>query len=143
MSSADEDVQKLVNAIVGFAYKLLVEQGEFYPFAGAMKPDGEIVGVAGHNGDDLPSSTEVIELLKEGLREGASEGAYIATVIVYDVQLSVTDEDEMPDAVVAAIDHRDGYSQMVFFPYELHDGQMTQGTPFAQEGENVIFGMPS
>ena len=40
MMRAKRNSEKLVNAVLPLAEKMLIQYGEFYPFGGYMKPDG-------------------------------------------------------------------------------------------------------
>jgi hypothetical protein len=42
MATPKDDVEKLMNALLPFAEKMLREHGEFYPYGGAMSADGKI-----------------------------------------------------------------------------------------------------
>jgi hypothetical protein len=52
--NAKADCEELMNAVLPFAEKMLGEQGEFFPYGGAMRPNGEIVSVAGYDGRGQP-----------------------------------------------------------------------------------------
>lgn len=51
---AHPDLNQLLNSLLPFAKRRLAEHGEFYPFGSTMKPDGEIVAVGVHDGDEHP-----------------------------------------------------------------------------------------
>jgi hypothetical protein len=69
-----EDAHQLVNEFIGRAEKMLAEYGEFYPFGGSMKPDGEIVWEAASDGTEYPRSQPLIEILRQAHQEARSEG---------------------------------------------------------------------
>ena len=46
------------------------------------------------------------------------------------------------EELVNAIEHRDGYSVEVFFPYQVIDGRIVYGEMFAQPGKHEIFRAP-
>ncbi len=71
MTDIRQDIEELMNAMMPFAKKMLLEHSEFFPFGGAMKPDGEIVNVAGYDGREQPSSDDIINLLQQDLRKDA------------------------------------------------------------------------
>ena len=48
--SAKADCEVLLNAVLPFAEKMLGEHGEFSPYGGAMRPNGEIISVSGYDG---------------------------------------------------------------------------------------------
>ena len=141
MADPKSDVEELMNDAVGvaFADRMLREHGDFFPYGAAMKQDGEIVSVAAHDGTEHPPSQELISLLKGAFRQSVAEGEYIATAIFYDVRVSLPKEGGKTDAIAAALDHRDDYSVIVFFPYRLDGDQIEYGELFAQAGENDVF----
>jgi hypothetical protein len=60
------DCEVLMNSVIPFAEQMLSKCGEISPFGGAMRPSGEVVAVAGYDGDEHPQSSDVIRLIKEG-----------------------------------------------------------------------------
>ena len=52
---------------------------------------------------------------------------------LYDISITV------PVLTYAVLDHKDNYSVMVLFPYELVNSEVQFGEVFAQEGANEIF----
>lgn len=140
MADPKSDVEYLMNETIAFADQMLSEHGEFFPYGAAMTPNGEIVSVAGYEGSEQPPSQKLIDLLKGGFRQSASNGEYKATVIFYDVRVSMPDGVGKSDAIAAALDHREDYSVVVFFPYKLDGGEIQYGELFAQAGENAVFG---
>jgi hypothetical protein len=78
-------------------------------------------------------------LLVDGFKRDAAIGKVKATALAYDVHVVVPGTSEKSDAIAVALDHKDKYSVVVMFPYVLHAGKLTIGTPFAQKGESRIF----
>jgi hypothetical protein len=135
MASPKEECQALVDAFLPLARKLLTDQGEFLPYGAAMKPNGEIILVAAHDGRERPPSKDLIALLKNQFKDSARSGEYKATAIFYDVRIGL----DRKDAVAAALDHQDRYSVIAFFPYEIVDGTLINGAPTASKGAAEIF----
>ena len=138
MSQAKAEAEELLES-VELAKKLLQENGEFFPFGAAMKHDGEIVSIAGDMGDERPRSQEIIDLLKAHFVEAAREGEYRATAIVFDVRVVIDDAGNKSDSIAAALDHKENFSVIVFFPYSIQGQSILYGEVFAQEGEYDIF----
>jgi hypothetical protein len=65
---------------------MLRTHGAFIPFGGAMRADGKIVSIAGHDGNEHSQPANVIGLMKDGFAEAARRGEYKATAIVCDVR---------------------------------------------------------
>jgi len=140
MQSTREDANELMTHALGFAEQQLENYGEFFPFGIAMKPNGEIVLVAGHDGTERPPSQDVIDLLNAGFKNGAISGEYKATALTYNVRITLPNTGQPSDALNVALDHLNDYSALVFLPYSISDGQISYGELFAQKGENGIFG---
>jgi hypothetical protein len=130
-----DECQALVNAFLPLARKLLIDHGEFLPYGAAMRPTGEIVSVSALDGRERPPSKDLITLLKNSFASSARTGEYKATAIFYDVRIG----EDKKDAVAVSLDHRDGYSVIVFFPYEVAAGILINGAPIAQMGVADIF----
>ncbi len=139
MADSKTDVETLMNEMLPFGQEMLEKYGEFIPYGGAMKPNGEIVSVSGYEGTEHPLSQDIIDLLKDGYRSAVRKGKYKATAIYYDMRITPPKTDIKTDAIAIALDHKDNYSAIVFFPYRLVDEKVVFGEVFAQAGENDIF----
>ena len=137
--SAKADCEKLLNAVLPFAEELLGKEGEFFPYGGAMAPDGAFVSVAADDGREQPPSVDIIHLIKSGFVTGANDGSYKATALVYDVRITLPGDGVTSDAIAIDLDHRDVYSMTVMFPYALEPHGLSIGEPIAQVGEFDIF----
>ncbi|GFE65232.1 hypothetical protein [Litoreibacter roseus] len=137
-----QDAEELMTASIEFAEQLLQNYGEFFPFGAAMKPDGQMILVAGYDGDERPPSHEIIDLLNAGFRSSAVGGDYKATALTYDVRVSLPGTSRKSDAVAIALDHEGDYSVVVYWPYKLSRGEVSFGEVFAEEGVYGIFPEP-
>jgi hypothetical protein len=142
VAEGKEDCEKLMNAVLPFAQKMLAEHREFYPFGGYMKPTGEIAHVGVQDADtDYPKSKDLLNLLHQSHSAMARAGECRATVIVFDVRIDLPGTNQKSDAIQVCLEHADGYSAEVFFPYKIaEDGRVAHGAMFAQEGKHEIFG---
>jgi hypothetical protein len=143
MSSPKADCEDLMNAVLPFAEQMLATHAEFIPFGGATRPDGEIVSIAGYDGSEHPKSVEIIALMKEAFITAAQKSEYKATAIVYDVRVVLPSTKEKSDAIAVSLNHRDGYSVIVLFPYKIDAAKLVWGEIFANKGEADIFPPPS
>jgi hypothetical protein len=135
-----EDCEELMNLVVPFAQKMLQERRAFAPFGAAMAPSGQIAGAMGGAGDEKPDVNQLISLLELGFHQGASEGKYKATAIVVDMVVIPPGKSAKQDGVAVRLDHREGYSVIVGFPYSFSDkGELVMEPPFATEGAHQIF----
>ncbi|MBB1364742.1 hypothetical protein H5125_21660 [Shewanella sp. SR44-4] len=133
-----EESQELMDAVLPLAEKLLSEHGEFFPYGGAMTPDGKIVSVAAYDGDEHPPSLEVIEMLQKAFHTAAKNREYKATALVYDVRVQLANG-EPSDALAIELDHESGYSIVVLLPYTLRNGHLQYGEISAQAGKGNVF----
>ncbi len=139
MEQGKADSQELIDSVLPFAEQMLAEHGEFFPYGGAMKPNGEIISIGATDGDEHPPSSELISLLKNALMKSAKSKEYKAVALVYDVRVPLPETGEKSDAIAIDLDHESGYSIIVFLPYSLRNGQLELGQIFAQAGSNDIF----
>jgi hypothetical protein len=139
-TKAKAECEEVMNVVLPFAEEMLAKHGEFFPFGGVMKRNGEIAHIAGYDGRGQPPSADIIKLLRDGFRSGARSGEYRATALVYDVRVALPSSGQKSDAVAVALDHRDQYSVVVLFPYSLQDGKVVFGETFAEKGEASVFG---
>jgi hypothetical protein len=124
----------LLSAALPFAKQQLAKHGEFFPYGVAMSLDGQIALVAGDTGTERPPSTEVLDILYEGLRSKAEENRGAA--VVADVRL----RGEETDAIQVEVEHRDGIALKVFLPYRKKRlGGLETGQMRAEAGERRIW----
>ena len=142
MRSATEqkaDAEKLLAAARVVAERMLHECGEFYPYGYLMRPDGQIVSISPTTGKEHPASRDLISILRDNYRTEAEAGRLLASALVYDARVATPSASQKKDAVAFQIDHRDGYSVEVFFPYSLDSAAVVFDPPFAQKGADAIF----
>jgi hypothetical protein len=104
-----------------------------------MGSDGQINYAGADNGTVRPKSADLIELLKSGYVAGARSGWYRATALVMDTLFTADPMVDKTDAIAVALDHRDGYSVMVIYPYRFNAGRLVIEAPIAQQGAAEIF----
>jgi hypothetical protein len=139
MESPKTDCETLMSSVLPFAKKMLDENGEFYPYGAAMRADKGIISVANYDGQEHPQSVDVIDGLKKIFVAGGTSGEFMATALISDVRVTLPSDNTKSDAISVSLDHREGYSVVVFFPYKLEKGVVTVGTVFAQKGKGDIF----
>lgn len=139
MTTAEAECEALFGAALGLAEHMLAKHGGFHPFGFVMKNTGEITAIAADDADERPRSASLIDLLKDGFRQGARHGEYKATALAYDVRITLPGAEEKSDAIAVALDHGDDYSVLVVVPYAVDEGQVIFGQALAQKGEGDIF----
>ncbi|MGC8491574.1 MAG: hypothetical protein ACP5SH_07535 [Syntrophobacteraceae bacterium] len=128
-----------MNAVLPFAEKMLLRNGVFFPYGSALDPDGKVVAVGVYDGREHPPSKDIILLYKEAFRQGAMSGKYAATALVYDVRITLPSSNRKPEAIAVSLNHRNDYSVVIFFPYEIKKDRIQFGEAIAQKGEADIF----
>lgn len=139
-STPRDEMDALLDTLLRFAQQMLDKHGEFYPYAAALDSSGELQMVAADPGEERPDSSELIELLYEGLTRQASAGEIRALGVTADVQVSAPDSLEMTDAIKVAIEHASSDPVEVFLPYVKRRFRGAQyGELFAQPGTARVF----
>ena len=133
------ECERLMQEALPFAENLLLKHGEFFPYGQALDPSGAVVHVAAYDGREQPPCVDLMRLLKQGFVEGAKEGKYKATAMVYDVRVPLPSSGVKSDAFAVASDRRDNYSVVVYFAYEIKRGELAMGEVFANEGMFDVF----
>jgi hypothetical protein len=129
-----------MNAVLPTAETMLRQYGEFYPFGGYLKSDGNVVHVAAADaGTDHPKSKDSIFVLRDAFQDLARGNQCYATALVFDVFVALPGSNRKSDAIQVCLDHREGYSAEVFLPYEVISGGVVFGETFAQHGKCEIF----
>jgi len=135
------EVELLMNEMVPFAKQMLVEYGEFIPFGCFSNRDGTIVHVGGQGTGEELSNQDIAALLEADFRESARREEIRASALVCDVKLRNAADGSSSDAIQINLDHVDGYSAEVFYPYQLNAecGNVVFDSIVAQEGHYRIF----
>ncbi len=106
-----------------------------------MKQDGTIVEVGAADPDsDRPKPKDLIYILRNSFQEMARANECKAIAVVFNVAVALPKSDRKSDAIQACLEHEDGYSVEVFYPYHVIDNEIVYGETFAQPGKNEIFG---
>ncbi len=136
--TAKQECERLMNELLPLAKRLLAEHGEFWPFGGIVERDGEVAHVSATSDDERGAPGELVQVLEDGFRERA--GTLRAAAIVVNVTAADPATRQKVDAIEVRLDHVDGYSVSVLFPYALGEGKLELRAPFATEGERFAFG---
>jgi hypothetical protein len=138
--NAKQASEKLMNAMLPLAEKMLRQYGEFYPYGGYMKPDRTIVDVGADDPDtDRPKSRDLIYVLRSSFQEMARTNQCKAVAIIFDVAVNLPESNRTSDAIQVCVDHADGYSAEIFFPYQVVNNEIIYEETFAQKGKHEIF----
>ena len=141
---ARDDINAVLSQVFPFAQQCLQKNGEFYPFAVRMNPDGEIIAIAANEseeGEEEPSAQEVIDMLTELLQEAAKEDpAPKAVAICFEATVSHDENPEPHAAICVQIEDGDGEALLVSLPYTRNDqGQVVCGDVAASPVDPLYF----
>jgi hypothetical protein len=138
--NAKQECENLMNNLLPTAQNMLGTYREFYPYGGYIELDGQIrhVGVKDET-TEYPQSEDMIAALEKLFLEMARANECKVTAIVCDVRVNVPSTDRKGDAIQVRLDHVDGYSMEVFFPYEIVKDEVRYGETFVYKGKGAIF----
>jgi hypothetical protein len=97
------DLDRLLAELLPFAERMLLQDGEFYPFANSMSLVGEIRDIAGWDGIEHPSSSDLIKLLVDGSQRQAEQGIIRACGLCPDVRVRKSEDAPMTDAIIILV----------------------------------------
>jgi hypothetical protein len=136
---AKQQAERVMNAGLPFAEKMLAEHSEFAPFGAVMLPHGLIQTLGASDDRETVPTEEIFEKLQDGLREGAQQQRYIAIATFAMVELRNPRGGEMLTAVHVALEHHDGYCVDVFYPTVLRGDTLVLGDSFGRKREGTLF----
>ncbi|RYD96701.1 MAG: hypothetical protein EOP50_06370 [Sphingobacteriales bacterium] len=119
----EEDLNLLLQYLVGFGSDLLEQYGEFFPVGAYLDLTGEVVPLAVYDGEDKPDAEMVIGRLQQEFYERVQKGNAMAWAVAFDARVQSEEYPEGTDAVVVNTFHTLAEKQVQYtFPYELEEG---------------------
>ena len=137
MSEPREELNELLNGALEVASELLEKDGEFEPFALALRNDGEILHLSNEDGDGETPPEDAVEALRAELREARAD--YRAVAIVADVTLEDDDSQAVSSAVHVSMEHAVEAPVTCYVPYEFEGETLTLGDLVGEPGESAVF----
>ncbi len=134
-----QECEKLLNGVLPVAERMLSQHREIRPFAIALTRDGQVISTHRHAGERRPSSRNSVAVLEKGLQQGAQSGRYKATALVLGTLVVPPGGNVEQHAIAMRLDHRGGYSVVVFYPYVLGADSLAIERPFSVWGDQNIF----
>ncbi len=132
------DLEGLLNALVPHAEKQLAEYGDFFPYAGVMRQDGNLESVMPEMREGAFNLDAWRDALVDRLRQGARAGRYRATGLVLNVEMDVPGSDRVR-AIRVALEHETGVGYDVYIPYWFEGPGVSYGSAMAAEGSCQVF----
>lgn len=137
--AAREEMDALLDALVGFARKMLVARSAFHPFGASIASDGRLQMVTADLDDARPTPDTVLAALHARLAGDAAAGRIRAGGTCVDVRL----EDGSSDAIRVDIDHAAEEPVRVFLAYAVEaPGRVVFGELLAEPGPPFLYGTP-
>lgn len=139
-------LNELLNGAVEVAVELLAEQGEFDPFALALRTDGEVMHLGTDAGEtpadgESPDPEAVIASLRTSLKERKDE--LVAIAIVSDVTLEDEDSEATTAAIAIAMEHVVEEPVSCFVPYEIDEkDEIGLADLVGEPGQRHVFPAP-
>ena len=134
---ARRQAQRLMNAGLPFAEKMLAEHGRFFPFGTVMLPDG-LIRAVGATEDLEQAPDELYRNMLQALRAGAGDGSFAAAATFANVEMQHPDGRTIT-AVHVALEHRAGYCVDIYFPVERTGETVGLGESFAALRAGTLF----
>ncbi|AKF11245.1 hypothetical protein [Sandaracinus amylolyticus] len=135
---AREELNDLLNGAVEVAAEMLEQEGEFEPFALALRKDGEIMHLSpDEEGEDEREPEQVVESLRKTLRESRED--YRAVAVVADVTLEDENDQAMTAAIQVAMEHAAEEPVNCYVPYEFKGEALELAELVGEPGERVVF----
>ncbi|MFT2010203.1 hypothetical protein ACMA1I_16125 [Pontibacter sp. 13R65] len=114
------DIEKLIGYSVGFAETLLMDSGEYYPFASKISSSGEFVSVGFSEDEEFPESQIIINALSSAFEEALNMKELRAYCIAYDVRVKNVKFSSPIDAILLSIRHENVEGKLTYYyPYEF------------------------
>jgi hypothetical protein len=140
VSTPSEQMDGLLNALVGFAQEMLGKRGAFYPCAAEVTTHRELQMVTAELDADQPSSEGVLQALYDRLLRDAASGEILAAGACIDVGLLSGSGEPAGDAIRVDIEHAEAEPVRLFLPYVMETpGRVTYGELIAEPGARLIF----
>jgi hypothetical protein len=99
--------------------------------------NGQLQRVLPQVSPEQPLAT--VENLVEQLRLGVASGAFRAVAILSAVNVHSPRGDATLTAIQVGLEHVDGYTADIYFPFELLDGQVRFHEPFGGKRQRTVF----
>lgn len=137
MREPREEMNDLLNGAVEVAASLLEEDGEFEPFALALRRDGEVMHLSPDEDAEPCDPEHAVESLRHTLRE--SHADYLAVAVVADVTLEDENDQPMTAAISIAMEHTANEPVNCYVPYEFSGEDLELADLIGEPGERHVF----
>ena len=115
-----ETFKILMDNGISFAKEMLEKYGEFYPYGRSMNDNKDISVINAYNGEEYPSGIELLKLLEADLTQKSTNENVIAIATFTNVTMQGNNKESI-NAVQVGLEHKEGYSVNVYYPYVIED----------------------
>jgi hypothetical protein len=136
---AQTELFQLATQLIAMAKALLAKNGEFFPIGGALNAQSEFQPRAAYDGRDNPPSTDLMQMLWEGMQLEAATGKIRACGVCADVRIPTDDGTGKTDAILVVLEHRETPPVNVFVPYRKSGKRFEYDELFTERGEPHVF----
>src|SRR5262245_57349840 len=109
------DIERISEPLFEFAQQQVHRRGAYLPFGASLSRDGEVALAAATGEQDRASSSEILPLLHEGLRETAERGDVLAVAVCEWVRVARNAGRET-DAIKVLVEHQKGLTVALYMP---------------------------
>jgi len=128
------DSETLLREILPLARMAMGERGTLAPFGATIDSEGKLGWIGGPDEMVAAETLEAVARVKDGIRGAVRDRACRAAALVYETKVNVPpDDEEIADAIVVSLGHREGYAVDLFYPYRNEQGEVRWGEAFARE----------
>jgi hypothetical protein len=139
----EADLTALVDSVLPRAERLLARQQFFLPFAAALDAAGKIRLFEGPKAKSLDDLDEVVLEVASALRLIAMKGEARAVCLVVLVHVAPPGVKEKDDTIWIRAEHASGFSNSIFYPYDLDDEEgVVLGDPYSVREPPDFFAPP-
>ena len=110
------DILEYIKYSRDFADQLLIDVGEFFPFASQVDKNGTFSGIGFDNGDDRPSSQALIDTMTTHFENELTQNNIRSYCITYDVRVKNINFPDGIDAIVVSVKYANNILKC-FYPY--------------------------
>ena len=142
VSDEVSNLQAVLKYCFEFSETMLIDSGEFYPFAAVVKKDGTFEAIGLSNGEEHPSPAELYSMGESVLRRRASSREIIAAALAVNVNIPVVYSPTYPDGVRVALESQQ-YSRFVYRPYRIGHRGFFKKKRVVEFSEMIPVGTPA
>ena len=127
------DIQEYIKYSLDLADQLLIDGGEFFPFASQVDNNGTFSGIGFDNGDDRPKSQALIDTMTDYFENELNQKNIRSYCITFDVRVKNNNFQDGIDAIVVSVKQADNFLKC-FYPYLIEqDNKIKYFDPWSEK----------